>query len=165
MEFCNKDTRQDCEDLFLNFFCIAPPGFTFLVQCLHEDYRHTSNVTPELQKAALYVLINCLCAPLHRVRVGRSSSTASAHHFTGYMSAVFVNCLCTSLHWDVSSRQIRRAILANFSNEWMSSVCWKGCWDRKLVESCCMVGIDLDGLNAPAHINERTKGCTTVCNP
>ena len=44
------------------------PGFSVLVACIPESSQ-AINATPEVQRSALNVLVNCLCAPLNRVGI------------------------------------------------------------------------------------------------
>lgn len=41
-------------------------GYAILVACIPENCQSISS-SPEVQKAALNVLVNCLCSPVHRV--------------------------------------------------------------------------------------------------
>lgn len=67
MAFCEKITIPAGEDFFRNISPMEAPGFSVLVACIPDNNNQPINSTPEVQKAALNVLVNCLCAPLHRV--------------------------------------------------------------------------------------------------
>ena len=67
MAFCEKITIPAGEDFFRNMNPMEAPGFSVLVACIPETNQPV-NATSEVQRAALNVLINCLCAPLQRVR-------------------------------------------------------------------------------------------------
>ncbi|XP_047741540.1 DDB1- and CUL4-associated factor 1 [Hyalella azteca] len=66
MAFCEKITIPASEDFFRNVNPMEAPGFAVLVACIPETNIQPMNATPEVQRAALHVLVNCLCAPLNR---------------------------------------------------------------------------------------------------
>ncbi|KAK3855993.1 hypothetical protein Pcinc_037639 [Petrolisthes cinctipes] len=62
---CEKLTIPASDDILHTFDPQEVPGYAILVACIHES-QFTMTAPPEVQKPALGVLINCLCAPLHR---------------------------------------------------------------------------------------------------
>ncbi|XP_037788509.1 LOW QUALITY PROTEIN: DDB1- and CUL4-associated factor 1-like [Penaeus monodon] len=75
---CDKLTIPAGDDLLQTLDPQEVPGYAILVACIHENAQ-SMTTSPEVQKAALNVLINCLCAPIHRpgsnlVRYGTTST-------------------------------------------------------------------------------------------
>lgn len=62
---CDKLTIPASDDLLQTLDPQEVPGYAILVACIHENAQ-SMTTSPEVQKAALNVLINCLCAPIYR---------------------------------------------------------------------------------------------------
>ncbi|XP_066939041.1 DDB1- and CUL4-associated factor 1 isoform X1 [Macrobrachium rosenbergii] len=62
---CDKLTIPAGDDLLQTLDPQEVPGYAILVACIHENAQSVTT-SPEVQKAALNVLINCLCAPINR---------------------------------------------------------------------------------------------------
>ncbi|XP_045592947.1 DDB1- and CUL4-associated factor 1 isoform X3 [Procambarus clarkii] len=62
---CDKLTIPASDDLLQTLDPQEVPGYAVLVACIHENTQ-SMTTSPEVQKAALNVLINCLCAPIYR---------------------------------------------------------------------------------------------------
>ncbi|CAL4121266.1 unnamed protein product, partial [Meganyctiphanes norvegica] len=75
---CEKLTLPPGDDLLQTLDPQEVPGYAILVACIHDNSQSMQS-TPEIQKSALSVLINCLCAPIHRSPGGSTirSSTSS----------------------------------------------------------------------------------------
>ncbi|XP_068246230.1 DDB1- and CUL4-associated factor 1 isoform X2 [Palaemon carinicauda] len=63
---CDKLTIPAGDDLLQTLDPQEVPGYAILVACIHENAQSVTT-SPEVQKAALNVLINCLCAPINRL--------------------------------------------------------------------------------------------------
>ncbi|KAB7500608.1 Protein VPRBP [Armadillidium nasatum] len=81
--FCDKITIPAGDDLQqdLNPQQQEVSGYAILVACIPENCQSISS-SPEVQKAALNVLINCLCAPIHRPGSQVSSSATPSSQKT-----------------------------------------------------------------------------------
>ncbi|KAK7070849.1 hypothetical protein SK128_017179 [Halocaridina rubra] len=62
---CDKLTIPAGDDLLQTLDPQEVPGYAILVACIHESAQSMTS-SPEVQKAALNVLINCLCAPINK---------------------------------------------------------------------------------------------------
>ncbi|XP_069954459.1 DDB1- and CUL4-associated factor 1 isoform X2 [Cherax quadricarinatus] len=73
---CDKLTIPASDDLLQTLDPQEVPGYAILVACIHENTQ-SMTTSPEVQKAALNVLINCLCAPIYRPGSGISRHSTS----------------------------------------------------------------------------------------
>ncbi|XP_042233181.1 DDB1- and CUL4-associated factor 1-like isoform X2 [Homarus americanus] len=75
---CDKLTTPASDDLLQTLDPQEVPGYAILVACIHENTQ-SMTTSPEVQKAALNVLINCLCAPIFRPgsSIGRHSASTT----------------------------------------------------------------------------------------
>lgn len=105
LALCDKLTLPPGDDLLQTLDPQEVPGYAILVACIHENTQSVQS-TPEIQKSALSVLINCLCAPIHKsasgstIRSSTSSSSSSKKSKSGISGEELINkswdCVRTS---------------------------------------------------------------------